>query len=79
MPYYENVLRWIKDVPRHLKTQEMCEEALLVESRSLAFVPNHFKTEGLCYIAVRRDQYALDCMPDNLKMQKIVTNKCAKI
>ena len=40
MPYYENVSRWIKEVPRHLKTQEMCEEALGVESRSLAFVPN---------------------------------------
>ena len=71
MPYYENVSRWIKEVPRHLKTQERCEEALWVESHSLAFVPNHCKAEGLCIKAVRRDPYALNCMPDNLKMQKI--------
>ena len=49
----------------------MCEEAVQIEPRSLAFVPSHFKTEGLFIKAVRRDTYALDCVQDDLKTQKI--------
>ena len=70
MSYYENVPRWIRELPRRLKTQEMCEEAVWIESRSLAFVTNRFKTEGLCIKPVRRNPCALDCVPDNLKTQK---------
>ena len=29
--------------PEHLKTQEMCDEAVRIESLSLAYVPDHFK------------------------------------
>ena len=70
MPYYKNVPRWIREIPRHLKTQEMCEEVIWIEPRSLAFLPDCFKTEGLCIKAVRRNPYALDCVPDNVKTQK---------
>ena len=42
---YENVPRWIREIPGHLKKQEMCEEAVGIEPRSLAFVPDRFKTE----------------------------------
>ena len=55
MSYYENVPRWIRELPRRLKTQEMCEEAVWIEPRSLAFVTNRFKTEGLCIKPVRRN------------------------
>ena len=78
MSYYENVPRWIREIPGRLTTEEICDEAVWIEPRSLSFVPNHFKTEDLCIKAVRRDPYALDCMPDNLKTQKNVTNQCAK-
>ena len=69
--YYENVLQWIREISGHLKMQTMCEEAVWIEPRSLAFVPSHFKTEGLFIKAVRRDPYALDCVADDLKTQKI--------
>ena len=45
---YENVPRWIREIPGRLKTQEMCDEAVRIEPRSLSFVPDHFKTEDLC-------------------------------
>ena len=70
MSYYENVPRWIREIPRRLKTAEMCEEAVWVEPRSLAFVPDRIKTEGLCIRAVRKNAYTLDCVPDLLKTQK---------
>ena len=63
--YYENVPRWIREIPRRLKTEEMCDEAVWIEQRSLSFVPTRFKTEGLCIKTVRKDPYALDCMPEN--------------
>ena len=43
MSYYKNVPCWIREIPRHLKTQEMCEEAVWIEPCSLAFVPDRFK------------------------------------
>ena len=55
MSYYENVLHWIREIPRRLKTKEMCEEAVWIEPRSLAFVPDCFKIDGLCIKAVRRN------------------------
>ena len=67
--YYENVRHWIREIPRRLKTHEMCEEAVWIEPRSLAFVPDRLKTEGLCIKAVRKNAYTLDCV--NLKTQKI--------
>ena len=60
-------MRWIREIPRRLKTQEMCEEAVWTKPSSLAFVPDRFKTEGLCIRAARRDPYALDCVPDRME------------
>ena len=51
---YKNVPGWIKGIPGHLKTQEICDEAVHMEPRSLAFVPDPFKTEEMCNEAVRR-------------------------
>ena len=36
---------WIVKIPDHLKTQEMCDEAVDIEplSYALAYVPDHFK------------------------------------
>ena len=39
-----NVPRWIREIPEHHKTQEMCDEAVEIELCSLAFVPDRFKT-----------------------------------
>ena len=46
--------------PRTCKTQEMCNEAVRIEPRSLAFVPDQLKTEEMCKEAVCREQYILD-------------------
>ena len=68
---YENVPCWIREIPGCLKKQEMCDEAVWIEPRSLSFVPDRFKTEGVCIKAVRRNPYALDYVPDYLKTQKM--------
>ena len=60
---YENVPCWIREIPGCLKKQEMCDEAVWIEPRSLSFVPDRFKTEGVCIKAVRRNPYALDYVP----------------
>ena len=75
---YENVPHWIREIPRHLKTKEMCEDAVWIEPHSLAFVPDRFKTKGLCIKAVRRNPRALGCVPNNLKTQKYVMRQWAK-
>ena len=68
---YENVPRWIREIPEHLKTQEMCDEAVRIEPRSLAYVHDRLKTENICNEAVQKDTYTLDDVPDHLKIQKI--------
>ena len=63
--------------PRTFKTQEMCNEAVRIEPRSLAFVPDKLKTEKMRNETVRREQYTLDCVLDHLKTQKCATRQCA--
>ena len=36
---------WIVTIPDHLKTQEMCDEAVRTNSLSLVYVPDRFKTQ----------------------------------
>ena len=77
--YYEIVPRWIREIPRHFKTQDMCEEAVWIEPRSLAFVPDRLKTQDLCIKAVRRNPYILDYVADYLKThKKYVMRQCLK-
>ena len=45
MSLYAAVPNWIKEIPDHLKTQEMCNEAVRMEPWSLKFVPDHLKTK----------------------------------
>ena len=52
---YENFPIWIREIPEHLKTQEMCDEAVGIEPRSLAFIPDHLKIQGMCNEAVGRN------------------------
>ena len=68
MSLYASVPCWIREIPGHIKTQEMCNEAVDIEPRSLAFGPGHFKTQEICNEAVTRDPCALDYVPDRLRM-----------
>ena len=55
---YENVPRWIREVPEHLKTQEMCNEAVEVDPWQLYNVP------AMCDKAVRDYLFSLQFVPD---------------
>ena len=68
MSYYKNVPCWIREIPRHLKIQEMCEEAVWIEPCSLAFVPDRFKAYVLMQLEVIHTHSVAH---DNLKIQKI--------
>ena len=52
---YENVPVWIREIPNHLKTQEMCIKAVEDVPYTLECVPGHLKTQEMCNEAVRRE------------------------
>ena len=45
---------WIVTIPDHLKTQEMCKEAVRTEPLSLAYVPDCFKTQKMGIKVVKK-------------------------
>ena len=55
MALLEIVLVWIREIPEHLKTHEMCDESVDMESCSLTYVPYRFETEEICKEGVRRE------------------------
>ena len=65
------VLNPMRDNPDHLKTQEMCNEAVRREPYTLECVPDHLKTREMCNKAVEEDPYRLKFVPDSLKTQKL--------
>ena len=71
--FYENVPRWIREIPEHFKTQEMCGGAMRIESCSLEHVPDHFKTQEMCDEAVRREPFILHYVLDHLETQRCMT------
>ena len=54
----------LKYIPDHLKTQEMCDEAVDIGPRLLEFVPDHFKTQEMCDKALRDYLFSLRLVPD---------------
>ena len=68
---YANVPSRIREISGHLKTQEMRDEAVRMELRSLGCLPDHFKTEEICNEAVRREPYTLRYVPDQYKTQEM--------
>ena len=59
MALYETIPRWIIEIPDHLKTQEMCIEAVRMEPHSLACAPDCFKTQEICNETVFMYPYLL--------------------
>ena len=46
---------WIREIPdslKTLKTQALCNEAMCIDPRSLAFIPDCFRRQGMCNEAV---------------------------
>ena len=63
----EMVLHLIMVTPDQFKTQEMCNEAVRIEPRSLAFVPDWLKTQEICNDAICNNSYALRFVPGHLR------------
>ena len=59
--------RWIIEIPDHLKTHEMCKEAMRINPPALSYVPDHLQTQEI----VRIDQCYLEFVPDQFKTQEV--------
>ena len=75
---FANVPCRIREILRHLKTQEMCNEAVDIKSLSLGFVPDHLKTQEMCNEAVKVNPYTLRYVPDQYKTQAMCDNAMRK-
>ena len=71
MSLYATVRRWIKEIPDHLKTQQMCDEAFEEKPYSLKYVPDHLKTKEMCERAVEENRWFLEFVPGKCKTQKM--------
>ena len=70
---YANVPCWIREIPNHLKTQEMCDEALRINPLSLAYFPGHLITQEMCNETMRAMPNAFHRIPDRFKSQEMCT------
>ena len=77
MSLYEATLRWITEVPSHLKTQEICNRAVRNNPWVLRFIPDHFKTDEMCNEAIEDEPETLDYVPDHFKTKKCVKMQCS--
>ena len=68
---FANVPEWIKEIPGHLKTQEICDETVLMEPYSLEFVPGRLKTQEMCNEAMCREPNTLKFVPGHLKTEEM--------
>ena len=69
--FYENAPRWIREIPGHFKTQEMCNETVAQFSYTLRYVPDHLKTQKVCNQAVRNNPAVIFLFPDRFKTQEL--------
>ena len=51
---YEGVPRWIREIPKHLKTSEIYKEAVTQFSYALEYVPDCLKTQEMCNDAISK-------------------------
>ena len=65
--FYENAPRWIREIPGHFKTQEMCNETVAQFSYTLRYVPDHLKTQKVCNQAVSNNPAVIFLFPDRFK------------
>ena len=68
MYLYATAQGWIKEIPDHLKTQRLCDEAMCINPYSLQFVPqfvpwllkyvrDQYKTMKMCEKAAEDESY----------------------
>ena len=66
---YESVPRWLREIPEHLKTSEMCNEAVAQFPYALGYVPNELKMQEMCDEAVDNNPAVLYLVPDCFKTE----------
>ena len=67
---YASVPNWIKEIPDHPKTMEMCVQAIEEDSWSLRFTPDCLKTQDICFKAVFKETSLLEKILDHLQTQE---------
>ena len=70
--FYEHVPCWTREVPEHLKTEEMCNNAVAYFSCPVKYVADHLKTEEMCRQTVSNNPYMLGMFQIILKQKKCV-------
>ena len=68
---YESVPRWLKQIPEHFKTVEMCNETVAQFSYALEQVPGHLKMAEMCTEAVCNNVTLFFLVPNNFKTEEM--------
>ena len=68
---YENVPRWIREIPEHFKTREMCNETVAQFSYALRYGLDHLKTQEMCSQAVHNNPAVFFLVLDRKKTQEM--------
>ena len=61
----------LRFIPRHLKAQEMCDEAVRITLAAFFLISDRFKTQEMCGEAVRIESCFSVGVPDRVETQKI--------
>ena len=69
--FYEPASEYLKETPEHLKTQEMCDEAVRIHPAAFFFIPDHIKTQSMCDGAACIEPYLLASVPNCFKAAKM--------
>ena len=75
--YYPEVLwesRYLAFILYHLKTGEICNEAVRKDAYTLGNVPDHLKTKEICQKAVEKSPQLFKDGPDHFKTQDMCDN-----
>ena len=68
---HENVPRWLREILEHLKTPEICNEAVAQFPYALWYVPDYLKTQEMCGDAVHNNPAVLFLVPDRFKTEEM--------
>ena len=62
----------MRDVPDHLKTQEICSETVRREPYTLRYAADHLKTQRICEKAVEDEPETLEYISNHFKSRGCV-------
>ena len=68
---YESFPHWIREIPDHFKTQEICHETVAQFSDALRYVPDHIKTYEMWNQAVLNSPAVFFLVPDCFETQEL--------